>query len=83
MKVVKHVFLANFLGLPGYSVPVAHVKTETYGEEHSLPIGFQIIGDHWTDGQLLEFANRIEVSYINEKAEKPPLPMFYHDPLKL
>jgi Asp-tRNA(Asn)/Glu-tRNA(Gln) amidotransferase A subunit family amidase len=58
MKVMKHMFLANFIGLPAYSVPVGydiHPKTGV-----TLPIGLQLIGAHWTEHVLLRLAACIE-----------------------
>ena len=56
VKVMKHIFLANLLGLPGYSIPVGHVRSEEKypgdSEDLMLPVGFSLLGDHWTDHKV-------------------------------
>ena len=57
VRVMKHIFLANLLGLPGYSIPVGHVRSEEkYSgdpQDLQLPVGFSLLGDHWTDHKVL------------------------------
>lgn len=76
-KVMKHVVLANYLGLPAYSVPVGMMPA---AEDPSvnLPIGFQLIGDHWMEHHLLRLAHSIEQGFTKDQMKKP---VFYHDPL--
>ena len=56
VKVMKHIFIANLLGLPGYSVPVGFVQSqEQYpgdAQDLKLPVGFHLLGDHWTDHKV-------------------------------
>lgn len=47
MNVIKHVFLANYLGVPGYSVPIGFVPVQNTVEnttETMLPVGFHLQG---------------------------------------
>jgi Asp-tRNA(Asn)/Glu-tRNA(Gln) amidotransferase A subunit family amidase len=96
VKVMKFVFLANFLGLPAYSVPVGftdknNVEEKNVGKENKkiekkvqLPIGFQLIGDHFKEHILLRIANSIEEGFTKKKFQKknPPFPLFYFDPFR-
>lgn len=54
MKVMKFIFLANLLGNPGISLPVA------YEEETSLPISLHFMADHWAESVLLRMSNALE-----------------------
>ena len=58
VEVMKYIFLANFLGMPGYSIPVGFGIHEKTGE--SLPIGFHMLGRHWGEAELFRVANAIE-----------------------
>ena len=52
VEIMKFIFLANFLGLHAISTPVAF---------HSgLPIGFQVIGQHWGENDILKIAMAVE-----------------------
>jgi Asp-tRNA(Asn)/Glu-tRNA(Gln) amidotransferase A subunit family amidase len=59
LLMTKYVFLANFLGLPGYSVPVGFASPkEFYSKEDksvTLPVGIQLLGDHWTEHKVWKF----------------------------
>lgn len=86
VKVMKHISLANFLGLPAYSVPIgASAPKEMTDEETEdrlrLPIGFQLIGDHWSEAKLLRLAHSIEQGYVSPKKSLPK-PKFLFDPFK-
>eukprot|EP01032_Pedospumella_encystans_P013916 gene13916-16003_t len=84
VKVMKHIFIANLLGLPGYSVPVGFVQSqEQYpgdAQDLKLPMGFHLLGDHWTDHKLLRLAHSIEEGFSRKLSDRPK-PMFLHDPL--
>ncbi len=45
---------ANLAGIPGISLPV--------GDVEGLPIGGQLLGDHWSEPKLLRIANALESS---------------------
>ena len=62
-KVMRFIPLANFLGLPGISVPIG------YEQNTGLPIGFQLLGDAWMEHKLLRIASTIESKYL--KRRKP------------
>lgn len=53
---MRFAFLANYLGLPGYSVPVGHtIPSKLYEKESlnlSLPVGFQLMGQAWTEHKV-------------------------------
>ena len=44
MSLIRHIFLANLLGLPAISVPIG------LGQDTRLPIGFQFLGAAWEEG---------------------------------
>ena len=91
VKTLRYVFLGNFLGLPGYSMPIAYAKTTTNGVDHKLPIALQILGDHWSEHHLLRLANVLESEYVNKKyssdstspddATSRAVPLYFNDPL--
>eukprot|EP01031_Cornospumella_fuschlensis_P026903 gene26903-32510_t len=84
VKVMKHIFLANFLGLPGYTVPVGNIKpTVRYPSEPetvSVPVGFHLLGNHWTERKLLKLARAIEHGFVPEK-QVIARPLYSFDPL--
>jgi len=65
VKIMKHIFIGNFLGLPGYSIPIGSVSTTTDGDAHRLPVGMQLLGNHWQEDKLLALSNFIERNYSN------------------
>lgn len=71
-KVMRFIPLANFLGLPGVSVPVG------YERDTGLPIGFQLLGDAWMEHKLLRIASAIELKYLNRRTPVPN----YFDPIE-
>jgi Asp-tRNA(Asn)/Glu-tRNA(Gln) amidotransferase A subunit family amidase len=71
-KIMRYIPLANFLGLPGLSVPIG------YEQDTNLPIGFQVLGDAWNEHKLLRIGNALESDFLKRKA--PPSRNFY-DPL--
>jgi Asp-tRNA(Asn)/Glu-tRNA(Gln) amidotransferase A subunit family amidase len=80
-------FLANLVGLPGYSIPVGYLppKERFPGEPEDikLPVGVQFIGDHWTEHKLIRLAHAVETGYtkFRLKAESPRK-RFYFDPFQ-
>ena len=44
----------NLAGLPAVSIPAGFV--------HGLPVGLQLIGDHFTEGKLLQIAHRFQLA---------------------
>ncbi|CAE7530482.1 FAAH, partial [Symbiodinium microadriaticum] len=55
IRMLKYIFLGNFIGMPGYSVPVGYTQPGD-GEDY-LPIGLHFMGTHWTEHKLLRLAN--------------------------
>lgn len=53
---MKFAVLANFLGLPGYSVPVGNVRPAVRYEKEpadvTVPVGLQLIGQPWTEHKV-------------------------------
>jgi aspartyl-tRNA(Asn)/glutamyl-tRNA(Gln) amidotransferase subunit A len=47
---------ANLAGIPGISLPCGL-------SEEGLPIGFQFVGPHWSEGRLLNLANAYEKAH--------------------
>jgi Asp-tRNA(Asn)/Glu-tRNA(Gln) amidotransferase A subunit family amidase len=56
LALTKHIFLGNLLGLPGLSVPMGFLKPslryESEPEELTLPVGIQLLGDHWSEHKV-------------------------------
>lgn len=61
VRMMRHIFLANLLGLPAVSVPVG------YEEETGLPIGLQFLGTHWSEAKLLELARFVEEEFTERR----------------
>lgn len=88
VKMMKHIFIANFLGLPGYSIPISGLATSTNGDAHRLPVALQLLGDHWQEDKLFTLSNYIEYHYANpllasnaeEGGMKRANPMHLHRP---
>jgi Asp-tRNA(Asn)/Glu-tRNA(Gln) amidotransferase A subunit family amidase len=51
MKLTKHIFMANFIGVPAITVPFS---------DSELPLGMQVVGTHWGEADLFEVAEAIE-----------------------
>ena len=75
MKLLKYIFLANFLGMPGYTVPVDYIKSANH---ELLPVGFHLLGNHWSEHQLLRIANALDKDFQTNYIRPP----FYTDILK-
>jgi len=71
-KTMRYVPLANLLGLPGLSVPIGYEK------DTNLPIGFQFLGDAWSEHKLIRLGLQLEQSTTRRQ---PPAENFY-DTLK-
>lgn len=85
MKVLRYVFLGNFLGLPGYCLPVGYATVKTNEDVHKLPVAMQLLGDHWSEHDLLRLSNIIEHDYVNTMIpkEEKAFPILFHDPLSV
>lgn len=74
VKVMKYASLANFIGIPGHSVPIG------FDDETNLPIGLQLLGDHWQEHILLRLANCFDKGgFAGKKKIKP---QYFIDPLQ-
>jgi Asp-tRNA(Asn)/Glu-tRNA(Gln) amidotransferase A subunit family amidase len=80
MSLLRYIFLANFLGLPGHSCPIGHVRVpqtvahNNVGDE-LLPVGFHLLGNHWTENKLLRIAHALDEGF-QESYERP---LYYVD----
>jgi Asp-tRNA(Asn)/Glu-tRNA(Gln) amidotransferase A subunit family amidase len=70
MKLMRHIFLANLLGLPAIAVPVGH------DEETQLPWSMQLMGDHWSEAELLRVARVLEEKFTNPTGRRRTPPGF-------
>ena len=74
-KSTRMAFLANFLGIPGMSIPIGYSKMDGNGEEYKdgsmFPISLQMMANHWNEHQIFRVANLIEQS-VAEKRKLPP-----------
>lgn len=68
-KVMHNIFLANLVGLPAMSIPVA------YGSK-GMPDCIQLIADHWMEHKLLRLSNLLEQEVFVWKK-----PQRFFDPL--
>lgn len=69
MNMMKYVSIANFLGMPGISIPIGFglcPKTNT-----KLPIGLQFTALHWEEAKLLKIANVFDSNFEKNIAVKP------------
>jgi Asp-tRNA(Asn)/Glu-tRNA(Gln) amidotransferase A subunit family amidase len=55
IKLLKYIFLGNFLGMPGYSLPIGYSSTTP-----RLPIGLHLLGNHWTEHKLLRLGHALD-----------------------
>jgi Asp-tRNA(Asn)/Glu-tRNA(Gln) amidotransferase A subunit family amidase len=55
VELTKYIFLGNWLGLPGMNCPIGFDATN-----NNMPVGFQIIGDHWGEDKVLRVAKSLE-----------------------
>lgn len=76
IRVMRHIAIANFLGLPGYTVPVGFVNDTNLAQ---LPVGFQFIGNHWTENILLRLGHSVERGFTAKRSQ--PRPKYFFDPL--
>ena len=53
-KLMKHIFLANFLGMPSISIPAGFGNCPETGVK--LPVGIQLTTLHWREYELLKIA---------------------------
>ncbi|KAG7338018.1 amidase [Nitzschia inconspicua] len=67
-KIMRFVPLANFLGLPSLTVPIG------YEEDTGLPIGFQLLGDAWSEPTLIRLGSVVEQL---QKRKTPPAENFF------
>lgn len=78
LEVMKYIFLANFLGMPAYTVPIGFAAHEVTGT--NLPIGFHMQASHWRECDLLRLANAVSRDFFNEeKTNTKPRPEFFVD----
>uniref|UniRef100_A0A1D1XPP9 Fatty acid amide hydrolase n=1 Tax=Anthurium amnicola TaxID=1678845 RepID=A0A1D1XPP9_9ARAE len=68
---MRFVMAANLLGLPAISIPVGHDK-------QGLPIGLQLIGRPWGEGNMLRVASAIEELCLGSRRR----PSTFNDILK-
>eukprot|EP00053_Salpingoeca_punica_P011646 m.103822 g.103822 ORF g.103822 m.103822 type:complete len:624 (+) comp15730_c0_seq5:38-1909(+) len=59
-SLMRYVFLGNFLGLPALSCPIGK-------DSNNLPIGFQVMGDHWSEHLLLRLGHAISADHALTK----------------
>jgi Asp-tRNA(Asn)/Glu-tRNA(Gln) amidotransferase A subunit family amidase len=80
VKTMKYQVLGNFIGIPGYSVPVGYgfPSSEEKGSKDPVPIGLHFYSQHWKEHHLFRLAHMLE--HQLEKNYMPP-PIFY-DPFE-
>ncbi len=83
VKLLKYVYMGNFIGLPAYSVPVGYARptnpsTGRLGSGKPVPIGLHLMARHWDEEHLLRMAHAIEVHHD----EKVQIPTVFFDPFR-
>ncbi|KAJ1428521.1 amidase signature domain-containing protein [Ochromonadaceae sp. CCMP2298] len=88
VKIMRYIFIANLLGLPGYSVPVGYAEAKAgtatpakAGSQEAplmLPVGFHFLGRHWEEHKLMRLAHAVEKGFTRTLPQTQP--MFFHDP---
>ena len=63
MKMMKYIFIANLLGLPGYNVPVGYLPAAN-DPTLRLPVGLHFLGNHWEDHQVTALSEQLIVYMI-------------------
>lgn len=58
--------MANFLGLPAITVPIG---VDPSNDE--MPIGLQLLGNHWEEATLLELVLHLEGA-VRDSTKHPP-----------
>lgn len=87
VQLLKYIYLGNFLGLPGHSVPVAYAipeegKSKRLGSGSAVPIGLHMMGKHFGEDTLLRLAHAIDRGYM-EAGNKFVMPPLFHDPFEM
>lgn len=62
IKIMKYIFIANLLGMPGYSIPIGYTSSSP-----SLPIGIHLLGNHWTEHKLLRLGHALDDIYGSQR----------------
>lgn len=54
VQAMKYISIANFLGLPGYSVPVGLMPSVKNPDQRvvDVPVGFHMLGNHWQEHKV-------------------------------
>lgn len=89
IRVMKYASLVNFLGLPGYSVPIGGKTPSSFDPNEDpattrVPLGIQFIGDHWSDAKLLRLGHAIEEGFTRRLQPEKQMskPIYYVNPLE-
>jgi len=69
LQVMKYIFLANLLGLPGMATPVGY---DTKG----LPISAHVMAPHWREHQVLRLSMALEKYFLHRKS--PAQDLFFN-----
>lgn len=77
IQLLKYVFPANLLGLPAYSVPVGYTKGISSDGPVDMPIGYQLLGNHWSEHDLIRVAHALDMEF-GALRKRPPR---FHDAL--
>ena len=66
LRMTRHIFLANLLGLPAASVPLG------LGVDSRLPVGLQLVGAWWEEATVLRLACALEGTPGGTRTVRPP-----------
>ena len=76
LRMLRYIFLGNFLGLPGHSAPVGtalHPETSA-----ALPVGLHLLGKPWSEHTLLRLAAALDDDAIAHH-HRPPAGAFFEE----
>jgi len=71
MAMMRYIFLANFIGLPGYTVPIGTASRKTDEEKVELPVGLHLLGGPWMEHKLLRIGNALDDKYGGDMKINP------------
>ena len=75
MALMRFIFLANLLGMPGLTMPVGY-------DAAGLPIGFHLLADQWDEAELLRTAHALELALARAGVPARPPAAHFADILR-
>lgn len=76
-RIMRFVPIANFLGLPALTVPAGYETTSDDGDSgggSGMPIGFQFMGNAWSEHTLLKLGALVEEGFFRKQGIERKMP---------